>query len=137
MDRRRSAAAPDGPDPDLAWQSVDWSRYSHTVQVNGRRVHYVEIGSGPTVVLVHGQGGCWQWWLRTILPLAAEARITAIDLAGFGESEPISGRDVIDQQVATILGALDHLRVPGAVIVGRSRVGSLTASMCWVRVVET
>lgn len=127
--RRQSAPAWDGADPDVGWQSIDWNRHSRDIKVNGRRVHYVELGSGPAVVLIHGQGGCWQWWLRTIPALAAEARVIAIDLAGFGDSEPIAGRDVINQQVATILGVLDYLQLPSAVIVGHSMGGLVSLEL--------
>ena len=84
-------------DPDADWQSIKWSRHTRDIMVDGRRVHYVDVGAGPAVVLIHGQGGCWQWWLRTIPTLAAQTRVIAVDLAGFGESDPIKGSDTIGQ----------------------------------------
>jgi len=38
---------------------IDWSRHQRNITIEGRRVRYVEIGSGPLgFVLVHGVGGC-------------------------------------------------------------------------------
>jgi pimeloyl-ACP methyl ester carboxylesterase len=123
---RRRSRHPIGsqPDPDLQWQSVDWSAHTHDAIVRGRRVRYADIGSGPVVVLIHGQGGCWRWWLRVMPRLAMHGRIIAVDLAGFGESEPIaSGDDVMHEHVATIIGLLDHLGLAKALIVGHSMGG--------------
>ncbi|BBX00041.1 hypothetical protein BST36_23580 [Mycolicibacterium moriokaense] len=119
--------APTPPDSaDHGWQTVDWSSHAHDAEVNGRRVHYVDIGTGPPVVLIHGQGAAWQWWLRVIPVLAKDTRIIAIDLAGFGESEPVASGDVFAEQVATVVGLLDHLRIAAATLVGHS-MGGLVA----------
>jgi pimeloyl-ACP methyl ester carboxylesterase len=57
--------------------------------VAGRRLHYVEAGGGERCfVLVHGMGGRWQHWLETIPALAEHGRVLAVDLPGFGRSEP-------------------------------------------------
>lgn len=112
------------PDPDAGWQSIDWSAHTQDAIIRGRRIRYVDMGTGPAVVLVHGQGGCWQWWLRVIPTVAKHGRIIALDLAGFGESEPMSATDdVFTEHVASVIGLLDHLGLVKAVIVGHSMGG--------------
>jgi pimeloyl-ACP methyl ester carboxylesterase len=61
----------------------------HSVEVQGRRVNYVDIGDGdlPPAIFVHGLGGCWQNWLENIPRLAQERRCLALDLPGFAGSE--------------------------------------------------
>ena len=117
----------DYPDSvDSVWQAVDWVPHTFDAQVRGRVVRYVDVGAGPSVVLIHGQGGSWQWWLRVIPAISRRARVIAIDLAGFGGSEPISSGDVFDEHVATVIGLLDHLRLAATTIVGHSMGGLLS-----------
>ena len=112
------------PDHDREWQSIDWSAHTRDAIIRGRRIRYAEIGSGPAVVLIHGQGGAWQWWLRVMPTLAAHGRMIAVDLAGFGASEPIADDDdVFQEHVGTIVGLLDHLGLAKAIIVGHSMGG--------------
>lgn len=108
---------------DREWAEIDWTPYIRGAAVRGRHVRYVDVGTGRPVVLVHGQGGAWQWWLRVIPALARHARVIALDLAGFGASEPVAAGDVFSEQVATITGLLDELRLARATIVGHSMGG--------------
>ena len=43
-----------GPSPDSTWRRIGWQEHLHWVEVAGRPVNYVEIGSGPPLLLVHG-----------------------------------------------------------------------------------
>ena len=112
------------PDHDQGWQSIDWSAHMRDATIRGRRIRYAEVGSGPAVVLIHGQGGSWQFWLRVIPKMAGRARIIAVDLPGFGQSEPIAAEhDVFPEHVATVAGLLDHLGLAKAIVVGHSMGG--------------
>ncbi|MFE2041425.1 alpha/beta fold hydrolase [Streptomyces sp. NPDC059477] len=55
------------------------------------RWHYVEAGSGPVVVFLHGIPESWFMWHRQIDALAATHRVIAIDLKGYGQSEKGTG----------------------------------------------
>jgi pimeloyl-ACP methyl ester carboxylesterase len=113
-------------DPDAGWKAVDWSVHTHQATVRGRRITYADIGSGPATVLVHGQGGSWQWWLRVLPTVSPHRRVIAVDLPGFGGSDPIARGDVFTEHVATIIGLLDHLGLADATIAGHS-MGGLVA----------
>jgi epoxide hydrolase 4 len=57
-------------------------------RVNGVRLHYVEAGSGPLVVLLHGCPEFWYSWRHQLPALAAAGfRALAPDLRGYNESE--------------------------------------------------
>jgi haloalkane dehalogenase len=65
----------------------------HYVEVDdgegGRlRVHYVDEGRGPTVLLMHGEPS-WSYLYRTMIPVLVDAglRCVAPDLVGFGRSD--------------------------------------------------
>ena len=57
--------------------------------VNGRRMAYVEIGTGDPIVFQHGNPTSSYLW-RNIMPaLAEQGRCIAVDLIGMGDSEKL------------------------------------------------
>ena len=60
---------------------------SKYVSVGGRKLHYLEAGSGPPVLLLHGWPTNAQLWRRTLGPLGETRRAIALDLPGFGGSD--------------------------------------------------
>jgi epoxide hydrolase 4 len=64
----------------------------HWVSVNGVRLHYVEPGTGPLVVLLHGFPEFWYAWRRQIPAcVAAGYRVIAPDLRGYNWSSKPGG----------------------------------------------
>jgi pimeloyl-ACP methyl ester carboxylesterase len=56
--------------------------------VAGTRLHYVEEGAGPLVVLLHGFPEFWYSWRHQIPALAAAGfRVVAVDLPGYNDSD--------------------------------------------------
>jgi pimeloyl-ACP methyl ester carboxylesterase len=56
-------------------------------QVNGVRLHCVEVGEGPLVLLVHGFPESWYSYRHQLPALAAAGyRAVAIDVRGYGRS---------------------------------------------------
>jgi pimeloyl-ACP methyl ester carboxylesterase len=83
-----------------------------TAIVNGLRFHYVEAGSGPLVVLLHGFPEFWYTWRHQLPALAAAGhRAVAPDLRGYNESaKPPGVRNyVLDLLVADVAGLIAHL----------------------------
>ena len=59
-----------------------------TVTLDGVKVHYVQAGEGPVVLLLHGLGTSLVSWCRNIQPLAdAGFTVLAPDLPGHGDEE--------------------------------------------------
>ena len=59
------------------------------IDVNGKRMAYVEMGSGDPIVFQHGNPTSSYRW-RNIMPeLAAEGRCIAVDLVGMGDSDKL------------------------------------------------
>src|ERR1700682_1482806 len=57
------------------------------ITIFGQKIHYIETGSGPTVILLHGLGGNAENWIPTIPALAAKFHVVALDQFGFGQSD--------------------------------------------------
>jgi pimeloyl-ACP methyl ester carboxylesterase len=61
-------------------------------EVGDARLHYVEAGDGPLVVLLHGFPEFWFSWRLQIAPLAAAGfRVVAPDLRGYNLSSRPAG----------------------------------------------
>jgi pimeloyl-ACP methyl ester carboxylesterase len=72
--------------------SVSQSLELRYVEVDGLRIAYREVGSGPAVLLVHGWPTSSLLW-RDVMPHLADNRVVAIDLPGFGSSaKPLDQR---------------------------------------------
>ena len=61
-------------------------------EVGDVRLHYVEAGDGPLIVLLHGFPEFWYGWRLQIAPLAAAGfRVVAPDLRGYNLSSKPDG----------------------------------------------
>ena len=87
-----------GPQGRSPWLDVDWRAHQRWVEVGGRAVNVIDLGSGPPVVFVHGLAGSWQNWLEQLPVLAEDHRVIALDLPGFGQS-PMPSRDDLDRRL--------------------------------------
>jgi 4,5:9,10-diseco-3-hydroxy-5,9,17-trioxoandrosta-1(10),2-diene-4-oate hydrolase len=95
-------------------------------EVDGLTLHYVVVGRGPVVVLLHGLGGFAQSWWRTIDALAARATVFALDLPGFGRSAKPRTAYRLGYFARAVHGFLDAMGVAQASLVGHS-LGSAVA----------
>jgi len=86
----------------------------------GGRLHYVEAGEGPALVLVHGGHGSWTHWIANIGALATRLRVLALDLPGFGASfDPVPAYG-LEEYAQTVSHVLDALAIPQAAVAGFS-----------------
>jgi pimeloyl-ACP methyl ester carboxylesterase len=57
------------------------------VDVDGLRITYRELGTGPAVLLLHGWPTSSHLWRQVMVPIAQANRAVAVDLPGFGASD--------------------------------------------------
>jgi pimeloyl-ACP methyl ester carboxylesterase len=101
---------------------------SRTVDLGGP-VHYVDFGGpdgAPTVVLVHGLGGSHLNWDLFAPLLRPHARVLALDLPGFGRSEPGDRRTTVHDNVKVLDRFLREVARSPAVLVGNSMGGMIS-----------
>jgi pimeloyl-ACP methyl ester carboxylesterase len=89
--------------------------------VGGVRLHYVEAGEGPLVVLLHGFPEFWYSWRHQIPALAAAGfRVVALDMRGYNLSEKPRGWRLYDSALLAgdIAGLVRSLGGERAHVVG-------------------
>jgi len=95
----------------------------------GGPVHYVDFGgpeNGPAVVLVHGLGGSHLNWDLFAPLLNGRARVGAIDLPGFGRSEPDGRTASVSANAAVLQRFLAEVVTEPAILDGNSMGGMLS-----------
>ena len=64
------------------------------VEVDGARVHYLRVGTGPELVLIHGAGGNMRDFTFSFVDLVKDRfTVTAFDRPGLGYSDRVPGVD--------------------------------------------
>jgi pimeloyl-ACP methyl ester carboxylesterase len=99
--------------------------HTRHVQAGAFRLRYLEAGSGPPLVLVHGlASSATQDWGRLVAPLGRRFHVYAPDLPGFGESEQPAGADYsIPMQVEALRAFMVAVGVARARVAGLSMGG--------------
>ncbi|MBK8288285.1 MAG: alpha/beta fold hydrolase [Cellvibrionales bacterium] len=60
---------------------------AHQIQTSRLSMHYLEMGTGEPLLLIHGWPQTSHCWHKVMPVLAKHFRVIAPDLRGFGESE--------------------------------------------------
>ena len=96
------------------------------VKVDNLRVHYVELGVGRTVVMIHGNAGSVEdFELGALDLLASNYRVLAIDRPGHGRSVRFARKATIEDQAELLHHILEQLGVTDPILVGHSWGASL------------
>ncbi|XP_060888259.1 bifunctional epoxide hydrolase 2 [Labrus mixtus] len=98
----------------------------------GVRTHYVEMGSGPPVLLCHGFPESWYSWRYQIQAVAAAGfRVLALDMKGYGESTaPPDIEEYSQEQLCKdLITFMDKMSMPQVTLVGHDWGGALVWTM--------
>jgi len=106
---------------------------ANSVQTGAFKTNYHDVGSGDTIVLLHGSGPgvtAWANWNKVFPLLSGDFRVVAPDLAGFGfterEENPVYS---MNNWVAQTIQLFDALNIEKANLVGNSFGGALALTM--------
>ncbi|KJZ20199.1 alpha/beta hydrolase [Loktanella sp. S4079] len=100
------------------------------VSVNGRQVHYVQQGTGPHLVLLHGAGGNLRDFTFSLMDqLTDRYTVTAFDRPGLGYTDQTPGvsaaptstqGDSPQDQAAMLKAAAEQLGITQPIVAGHS-----------------
>lgn len=112
----------------------DASRPQHQIPESrwvdlGGPVHYVDYGGpedGPLLLLVHGLGGSLLNWAAIAPTLAETCRVMAIDLVGFGRTQPLGRSPRIEDNRDLLARFVDAVIGHPVILVGNSMGGLIS-----------
>jgi len=100
---------------------------SHWYRAGEHTLHYIDEGSGPPLLMVHGNP-TWSFaWRRFVKELSREYRVIAIDHLGCGFSEKPQDRGlyVLDQHIARLAGLVESLDLQDVTLFGHDWGGAI------------
>jgi pimeloyl-ACP methyl ester carboxylesterase len=129
---RSLPAGADAPSGDAAWNQLV-APYRHEEALGDHMLHYIDMGRGEPVVMVHGWADSHYTWHRNLQPLCdAGARVILVDQPGLGRSAiprpPY--RFTIENQAAAVLALVTRLGIGRFHLVGSSLGGAVTLYLC-------
>jgi len=104
--------------------SLTQAEAARTIQTKNWKLRYYEAGEGHPLIMIHGSGpGATGWsnFSRNIEVLAKNFRVLALDMPGWGDSDPCT-KETLDHVGATI-EFMDQLGLEKAALVGNSMGG--------------
>ncbi len=101
-----------------------------SVQVDDHKIAYLEGGSGPIVLLIHGFSGEKDHWTRFARHLTSHYHVIIPDVPGFGESSKIeTARYDIDSQVKRMERFMGILKIDTFHVAGNSMGGRIAGQL--------
>lgn len=117
----------------------------HYANINGIRMHYVQVGYGPElIVMLHGFPECWWSWryqlalFRDTPALAKHYTVVVPDLRGYNETEQASWGYELDVLVQDVIELIRAQGKRSAIVVGHDWGGNIAWSLAisrpeWVK----
>ncbi len=100
---------------------------------DGVKLHYLELGSGSPVILIHGYSGDadYRWFASGVAQeLARNHRVIALDCRGHGQSDkPHDPKAYGPRMAEDVIALMDHLRLERAHVHGYSMGGGIVTEL--------
>ncbi len=100
---------------------------SKTVATNGpvKNVHYLELGAGKPLIMIHGGGSHASEWINILKPLSAHFHLYVVDRPGCGLTDSIDYRGVNFRESAVdfVRSFMDAVGLKKVLLLGQSMGG--------------
>lgn len=102
----------------------------HECVVGSQKWHWVEMGTGDPILLLHGVPESWYCWHNQIPFLARQFRVIALDLKGYGRSGKDDGDYTTPTCAREIISLLDHLGIENFRLAGHDWGSPIADRIC-------
>jgi pimeloyl-ACP methyl ester carboxylesterase len=115
------------------WESVE--HHETTNATDQTPIHYVSIGKGPLVVMIHGFPDFWYSWAVPMETLSAKYRCVAMDLRGYNQSGKPEGVESYDMSllVGDVEAVIRDCGEEAATVIGHDWGGAIAWSVALQR----
>ncbi len=118
----------------LFWPAADsfandiLNRVEHGfVDNDGVKIHYVTLGQGPLIVMLHGFPDFWYTWRHQMQELSERYQVVALDLRGYNKSDKPTGVENYKMRhlIGDVAAVIQHFPQERAVVVGHDWGGAI------------
>lgn len=97
------------------------------VNNEGVKIHYVTIGKGPLVVMLHGFPDYWYTWRNQMEVLSEQYQMVAIDLRGYNKSDKPKGLEnyTMRKLIGDVAAVINYFPQDKAVVIGHDWGGAI------------
>jgi pimeloyl-ACP methyl ester carboxylesterase len=103
---------------------------SYWIEVAGLNTHFKCLGEGYPVILLHGGGNDWHEWKKNIAQIAKNYRVYALDLPGFGLTQPPFTAVSPSWGVSFLNKFMESLKITEANFIGHSMGAMIGINFC-------
>lgn len=91
------------------------------------KIHYVTLGEGPLLILIHGFPDYWYTWREQMPAWAKQFQVVALDQRGYNKSGQPEGVQnyTIEKLVGDVKAVVEHFKQKQATIVGHDWGGAV------------
>ncbi len=100
--------------------------------IHGHELSYVDSGTGPVVLFIHGILGSQRQWSHLVATMDDDHRVLVPDLFGHGESAKPLGDYSLSAHAAAMRDLLDHLGIDRVTLVGHSLGGGIAMQFLYL-----
>lgn len=97
------------------------------VDNEGVKIHYVTLGDGPLIVMLHGFPDFWFTWRNQMEALSENYQVVAIDLRGYNKSDKPKGEENYKMRylIGDVAAVIQHFPQGKAIVVGHDWGGAI------------
>jgi pimeloyl-ACP methyl ester carboxylesterase len=121
------------PSPKEVAESSDYAlarEHGRYVSIAGIDTFAITVGTGPDIVLIHGNPSSTYSWRHFIPALAEQHRVHALDLPGYGFSaKPADAPYTASWQAGHVAAYMDAAGIESAIVVGNSMGGEIASEV--------
>jgi pimeloyl-ACP methyl ester carboxylesterase len=104
----------------LADHPIDPAWTSNYAEVNGVKLHYLDTGSGPVLLCLHGTSMTAHCWGHLAASLRDSFRVIALDMRGHGRSDRPATSYTVAEMAGDVAALLRQLGLKDVTIIGSS-----------------
>ena len=94
--------------------------------IRNKKIHYIDIGQGYPIVLLHGYLESLAIWGKFAIQLSNKFRIIAFDIPGHGKSETLAEKHSMEMLAECVYDTLKLMKINQCLMIGHSMGGYVT-----------
>ena len=99
----------------------------HYAENDGVKIHYVSMGEGPVLIMLHGFPDFWYTWRYQMAELSKDYKVVAVDLRGYNKSDAPEGVENYTMPILMkdVIAVIDDLKLKNATIIANDWGGAI------------